>query len=92
MLLLLLLLISDARKQSVKQASKNFPEKSFLTTLNCFRNKNYHIIKTELSSNSTPKYLSEGNKNTDEKRHMTPKVHCRTFYNSQKMEATQVLS
>ena len=41
---------------------------------------------------STPRYLSEENKNTNQKRHMHPYVHCKIIYNSQDMEATQVPS
>jgi len=41
------------------------------------------------SSNSTPGYSSEENKNTNMKRYMHPYVHCSIIYNSQVVEATR---
>ena len=40
------------------------------------------------SSNPTPWYLPEENKNTDLNSYTHPYVHCSTIYNSQDMEAT----
>ena len=43
---------------------------------------------TITSSNSTPGYLYEENKNINLKRYMHPEVHCSIIHNSQDMEAT----
>ena len=42
-------------------------------------------------NNSTSGYMSEEPQNTDLKAHMHPHVHCSIIYNSQDMEAAQVL-
>ena len=44
------------------------------------------------SSNPTPRYISKENKNNNSERYMHPNVHCSTIYNSQDMEATEVIS
>ena len=43
---------------------------------------------TTWPSNSTPRYVSEKNKNANSKRYMHPNVHSNITYNSQDMEAT----
>ena len=50
-------------------------------------------IKTKTNvqfNNSSPGYLSKGNKNTNLKMYMYPYVHCTFVYNSQDIEATLV--
>ena len=42
--------------------------------------------RTNISSNSTPRYISE-NKNLNSKRYIHPSVHSSIVYNSQDMEA-----